>query len=163
MIKEIVSYNWLAVPLTFIMAFILTLLPMPDWTVWLRPAWVVLVLIYWVMAVPHRVNVGTAWCVGLFLDILNGTLMGEHALGITMVAYIVGRMHSRLRMFPLIQQGFCVFLLVLLYQFILFCIQGFIGNLPSSPLYWVSPVTSMLLWPWVFSLVRDCRYRFRVS
>lgn len=139
---------------TLIVAFLLTLLPMPGWAVWLRPAWVLMILIYWAMMDPERINVGIAWIVGIFLDVLEGTLLGEHALALTLVVYIVVRMYSRLRMFPLIQQGMSIFLLVLLYQFILFCIQGFLGALPSSWLYWSSSLTSMLLWPWVYSILR---------
>ncbi len=155
--------NWLIIPVTFLIAFILMLLPMPDWTAWLRPAWVLMVLIYWTMTAPHQVNLGIAWIVGVMMDLLNGTLLGEHALALTIVTYLVVRMHARLRMFPLLQQGLSVFLLVLLYQFILFCIQGFIGELPSSWLYWLSAMTSMVLWPWVFNMIRDGRRRFRAA
>lgn len=157
------SQSVMIIPITFIVALMLTLLPMPVWTVWLRPAWVLLVLIYWIMTTPYQVNLGIAWLLGIVLDILNGTLLGEHALALTLVTYIVARMHSRLRMFPLWQQGFCVFLLVLLYQFVLFCVQGFLGELPQSWLYWSASVTSMLLWPWIFSILRDLRYRFKVT
>jgi len=113
-----------------------------------------MVLIYWGMMVPERVNVGIAWILGLILDVLEGTLLGEHALALTIVVFLVVRMHTRLRMFPLLQQGISVFFLVLIYQLILFCIQGFIGMLPNSWLYWSSSLTSMLLWPWVFSIMR---------
>lgn len=154
---------WLAVSLSLIVAIILTLLPMPDWTVWFRPAWVLMVLIYWIIIYPYRVNVGTAWFVGILMDVLNGTLLGEHALALTMVAYFVARMHSQLRMYPLIQQGLWVFMFVLMYQFILFCVQGFIGELPKTWLYWSSSATSMLLWPWVFTIMRDFGRRFKLA
>jgi rod shape-determining protein MreD len=157
------SQSWFIIPLTFLLAFILTLLPMPEWTVWLRPAWVVMVVLYWIIMMPHRVNVGTAWLAGIFLDVLNGTLLGEHALALTIVAYPAAKINSRLRMFPLLQQGFVICLLVLLYQSVLFCVQGFLGQLPSTWLFWSPPITSMLLWPWVSSIIRDCRRRFRVA
>jgi len=147
--------SWFVIPITFIVAFMLTLLPMPNWAVWLRPAWVLMVLIFWVMAAPDQVSVGAAWIAGIILDILLGSLLGEHALALTIVTFIVVRMYSRLRMFPLLQQGLSIFLLVLLYQFILFCIQGFIGSSPNSWLYWSSSLTSMLLWPWVYSILRS--------
>jgi rod shape-determining protein MreD len=154
--------NWFLIPTTFLVAFMLMLLPMPDWTVWLRPAWVLLVLIYWLTVMPYRINLGTAWIIGLCLDVLNGTLLGEHAFALTIVSYLVVRIHHRFRMFSLVQQGIFVLGFVLLYQFILFCIQGFIGELPRSWLYWSSSFTSMLLWPWVFVIMHDCRRRFRV-
>ncbi len=155
--------NWVAISITFIGALVLTLLPMPDWTVWMRPAWVLLVLIYWAMDVPYRVSVGSAWFLGIILDLLNGTLLGEHALALTIVVYIVVKMHSRFRMFSLLQQGLIIFVLVLLYQFILYCVQGFLGELPRGWLYWSSSLTSMLLWPWVYSIMRDYRRRFKVT
>ncbi len=154
--------HWLVITLTFIIAFILTLLPMPDWTVWLRPAWVLLVLIYWLTITPYRVNLGVAWLLGLSLDIFNGTLLGEHALALTVTGYLVLRIHTRFRMFPLMQQGLFVLLFVLLYQMIIFGIQGFVGDLPKTWLYWLSSITSMVLWPWVFVIMHDCRRRFRV-
>lgn len=156
-------HNWFAICTTLLIALILALLPMPDWTTWLRPAWVLLVLIYWAMVIPARVSVGTAWIMGLLMDLLYGTLLGEHALAYTIVVYCVSRMHIRLRMYPMLQQGFTILLFVLMYQFILYCVQGFIGDVPSSPLYWLSAVTSMLLWPWLFVLMRDCRRWFRVA
>lgn len=156
-------HNWFVISITLLIAIILAVLPMPEWTVWLRPAWVLLVLIYWAMVVPTKVSVGVAWTTGLVMDLMCGTLLGEHALGFTVVIYFVSRMHIRLRMYPMLQQGFSVFAFVILYQFIIYCIQGFIGELPSSRLYWTSSVTSMLLWPWLFVLMRDCRRWFKVA
>lgn len=155
-------HSWMAIIVTLIIALILAVLPMPAWAVWFRPAWVLMVMIYWSMMVPYRVGVGMAWFMGLIVDLLNGSLLGEHALAFTVVVYFVSRMHIRLRMYPLLQQGFSVFVFVFLYQFILFCIQGFIGELPQSHLYWLSSVTSMLLWPWLFVILRDYRRWFKV-
>jgi rod shape-determining protein MreD len=146
------------IAMTLIAAFILTLLPMPSWAVWLRPAWVLMVLVYWAIAIPEQINIGIAWVTGIFLDVLQGTLLGEHAFALTIVIYLVTRMYSRLRMFPLLQQGLSILLFVLLYQFILFCIQGFLGSLPHGWLYWSSSLTSMLVWPWIFNLLRGQMY-----
>jgi rod shape-determining protein MreD len=154
---------WIAVPVTVLFALVLTLLPMPEWTVWLRPAWVMMVLIYWSMTSPQHVNVGTAWTVGIILDVLNGTLLGEHALALVIVTYFVVRMHSQLRVYPILQQAIWVFLFVLLYQFVLFCVQGFLGELPKTWLYWSSSATSMLLWPWVYTIMRDYRRRLKLA
>ncbi len=146
--------NGYVIPLSILIAFILTLLPIPSWAVWLRPAWVLMILIYWTIAVPERVNIGVACMMGIFLDVLEGTLLGEHAFALIVVISLVSRMYTRLRMFPMLQQGGTIFLLVLLYQFILFCIQGFVGTLPNSWLYWSCSLTSMLLWPWVCTILR---------
>lgn len=157
------SHSGFVVTMTLLAGLMLTLLPMPDWAVWIRPAWVLLIVIYWCLYLPYRVNVGTAWVMGLMLDVLSGTLLGEHALAMTIVIYIVTRMDARMRMFPLAQQGMSVLILVLLYQAIIYCVQGFIGQLPPTWLYWAGSVSSMLLWPWVFSLLKDCHQRFKVA
>lgn len=149
--------------MTLLIALILALLPMPGWMIWLKPAWVLLVLIYWAMVTPARVGVGVAWLTGLMVDLLNGSLLGEHALAYTVVIYFVSRMYIRLRMYPMLQQGLSILFFVLLYQFILFCIQGFIGQLPGSNLYWLSSITSMLLWPWLYVLMRDYRRLLKLS
>jgi rod shape-determining protein MreD len=156
-------HSRITVLITLIIALVLALLPMPGWTVWVRPAWVLMVLIYWSMVRPYQVGVGVAWVMGLVVDLLNGTLLGEHALAYTVVIYLVSRMSIRLRMYPMLQQGLSVLFFVLLYQFILYCIQGFIGQLPVSHLYWLSSITSLLLWPWLFVLMRDCSRRFKVA
>ncbi len=156
-------HSFIAILSTLLVALILALLPMPDWTIWLRPAWVLMILIYWSMMTPYQVSVGMAWIIGLLVDLLNGTLLGEHALAFTIVIYFVSKMYIRLRMYPLMQQGMTILFFVLMYQFVLYCVQGFIGELPSSNLYWLSSVTSMLLWPWLFVLMRDFRRWFKVA
>lgn len=156
-------HSLFAIIISLLMALMLALLPMPDWTVWLRPSWVLLVLIYWAIIMPYRVSVGIAFVMGIVVDLLSGSLLGEHALALTMIIYLVTRLYIRLRLYPLLQQGLSIFVFVLLYQFILFCIQGFVGNLPASHLYWLSSLTSVLLWPWLFVLMRDyCRW-FKVA
>lgn len=148
-------YSWSKISGSILIAFILALLPLPDWALWLRPAWILLVLIYWTMMTPHQVGVGIAWIIGIGADLLQGTTLGEHAFAYTIVTYFVSRFSIRLRMYPLIQQWLSVFIFVTLYQFIIYCVQGFIGNLPSSPLYWLASVTSILVWPWLYFLLRD--------
>ncbi len=136
---------------------------MPAWTIWLRPAWVLLVLIYWAMTPLYYLGMGTAWMTGLIVDLLTGTVLGEHALAFTIIIYLVSHMAIRLRMYPLLQQGLSILSFVFLYQFILYCIQGFLGELPTSHLYWLSSLTSVLLWPWLFVLMRDFQRWFKMA
>lgn len=156
-------HKWLTIFISLFFAMVLALLPMPDWTVWLRPAWVLLILIYWAMILPQHINVGAAWTMGLVVDLLTDTMLGEHALAYTVIIYLVTRIHLRLRIYPMLQQGISILFFMLLYQFILYCSQGFIGHLPQSNLYWLSSFTSMLLWPWLFILMRDYRRWLKVA
>lgn len=148
---------------SFLIALLMSILPLPNLVNLLWPQWLVLVVIYWVLALPHRVNLGIAWLLGLLLDGLYGSILGEHALALTIVAFIVERLHRQIRMFPLPQQAMSVFALVFIYQLILLWIQGMLGLLTNDIyLFWVSALTSMLFWPWVFFILRAARRRFSV-
>ena len=100
------------VVVSFIIALLLTILPLPDWAAPYRPDWVLLVLIYWCMALPERIGVGTGWVMGLLLDVINGVLLGLHALAFSVVAYLAMLLHRRIRVFPLWQQALTVLILV---------------------------------------------------
>lgn len=149
--------------ISFVIALILTELPLPTWAAVWRPAWIALVLIYWCMAVPQRVGVGVGWSLGLILDLLLGTLLGQHALGLSIVAFVTHKLHQRVRVLPLWQQGISVFALVLLYQMLVMWVNGIQGR-PIDPwAYWAAPLTSTVLWPWTFVVLRDVRRKYRVS
>lgn len=152
---------------SFILAMMLTMVPMPSWMPsWvdsLRPEWATMVLIYWCMALPQRVGVGIGWVVGLFLDVIHGALLGQYAMALAVVAYITISLHQRLRIYPIMQQALIVLLLILLQQLLVIWVKGFIGQSPDSLLYWMPSLTSMLLWPWLFLLLRDVRRQYRVN
>ncbi|MCW8944914.1 MAG: rod shape-determining protein MreD [Sedimenticola sp.] len=153
----------LVVVSTFCVALLLTILPLPDWAQMLRPQWYTLVLIYWVLALPQRVGVAVGWITGILVDVLSGTLLGQHALSLALIAYIVFEMHLRIRLFPLWQQSLTILILLLLEKLISLWVIGAVAQ-PAPPLtYWVPPLVGMLLWPWIYIVLRDLRRKFQVS
>jgi rod shape-determining protein MreD len=148
--------------LTFVVALLLTIVPLPEWARYARPDWVGLVLIYWCLALPDRVGVITGWFAGLLVDLVTGTILGQHALSLTIVAYLTQRLHQRIRLFPILQQAFTVMILLILHQLLALWISRIIGR-PGAPWYfWAPSLLGMLLWPVVFVLLRNIRHRFRV-
>ncbi len=141
----------------------LDVMPLPEWAVDARPAWIALVLIYWCMALPERVGIGIAWVLGLLLDVLEGTLLGQHALGLVVIAYITLQTHRRVRVFPLLQQAVLVGLLLLLYLLLALWVMGIVGRPIGQWSYWLPALTSMVLWPWIFIVLRDLRRKYNVS
>ena len=152
----------LVIMTTFVLALLLTALPMPEPMALWRPAWVALVLVYWCMAAPERVGVGVGWTAGLFLDGMTGTLLGQHALGLSVVAYVAHRTHRRVRVLPPWRQGIPVFGLVFLYQALVLWSNGIRGIPVMPPAYWTLPLVSALWWPWVFVVLRAVRRRYAV-
>lgn len=149
--------------LTLMVGYLLTIMPMPDWAQIFRPQWVALILIYWCMALPDRVGVGVGFITGLLLDVLVGTLLGQHALGLSVVAFLALRLHLRVRVMPLRQQVFTIFILLLVERLLALWSTGAAGYPTPSLWYWMTPFVSMLLWPWIYLLLRKVRRRFRVS
>ncbi len=156
---SITLQNLVIIVFSLLLALIVNILPLPNWLQMIWPQWLLLLLIYWVITVPYRVNIGIAWLLGLMLDGFYNTLLGEHALAFSVVAYLAYRFHRQILMFPVLQQAMCVFFLVLIYQALLVWIQGILGLLNNVYFFWLSALTSMLLWPWLFILLRGYRQR----
>jgi rod shape-determining protein MreD len=154
--------TWVIV-VSLLFAVVLTILPLPDWAAWARPLWVLMVLIYWVLALDNRVGVGVAWCMGILLDILGGTLLGEHALAMGIVIYIVAKLQRQIRVAPLMQQCFIIFLLGTLYLGIIYITLRVSNRLPGTWMYGLPILITTLLWPWLFIILRDFRRRFKVT
>ncbi|HET6656022.1 MAG TPA: rod shape-determining protein MreD [Gammaproteobacteria bacterium] len=154
--------SWVVL-LTLAVALMLSIWQLPAAVTPFWPRWVVLVVIYWCLALPQRIGIGIAWLAGLLLDVLSGTMLGEHALALALVAFLVLKVHLQVRVFPLWQQTLTVALLVVMYEFVLFWADGAVG-LPSQPLVrWLPVVTSLLIWPWLMGLLRFLRRRYRVA
>ena len=148
---------------TFLAAIVLSIMPIPHWAEPFRPDWVALVLLYWCLATPDRVGVGTGWTVGLVLDVLYGSLLGQHALAKSVLAFIVLKIHLQVRMFPRWQQGVTVFVLIGISHLLLLWIKGATNQAPSTWTYWVPSIISALIWPWVFIILRDLRRRANLN
>lgn len=151
------------IALTFIIALFLVVFPLPDIARPFRPEFATLVVIYWCMALPSRVNIGIAWIVGLFIDVLTGTLLGQHAIAMAIVAFVTVKLHKQIRVYPTWQQSLSVFTLVALGQLLVVWIKGIAGDSPQTWQYWAPSFTSALVWPWVFIILRDMRRKFRIS
>jgi len=131
---------------SLLVAFGLSLLPLPTFTLPFIPDWVLLVVLYWMIYLPHRIGFGVAWLTGLLADVLTNSLLGEHALASVLVAYVALKFCRRIRNFSAWQQMILIGLLVAIYRAILFWIQGMIQQ-PLNYSYWFPVATGMLLWP----------------
>ncbi|HJN50070.1 MAG: rod shape-determining protein MreD [Pseudomonadales bacterium] len=161
------SHGLWVVALSFLLAFVLSVISLPDFFPaafsYARPEWVAMVLIYWVIATPHRIGITVAWSCGLVVDLLRGSLLGQHGLALIVVAYIASSLYQRMRMFPTWQQGAIVFAIVGLSQLIIYWIDNISGIDNWSLLYLLPSVVSALLWPSVYASLRAARRRFNVS
>jgi rod shape-determining protein MreD len=133
--------------LTAVVALILTVLPLPHWLDVARPAFLVLTVLYWSVNAPRAGGLAFGFFAGLMLDVFQGPVLGEHALALSLITYIAVREHQRIRSKPAIQQALIVLAALLMYEVVLFMIDGWTGHPVTSPLRWVHPFTGAVIWP----------------
>jgi rod shape-determining protein MreD len=127
-----------------------------------RPLWPALFLSYWVLALPHRVGMVGAWCLGLVLDVLTGALLGQNALILTLTIFLVLSLQRRLQMFPMWQQSLVLLVVFGLAQLVQLWLNALTGNRPPTLAFVLPALISALLWPWVFAILRGLQQRFAI-
>jgi rod shape-determining protein MreD len=147
---------WL-LPVSVLAALLLGLLPLPAWLQPFRPYWLALVIAYWLIEEPERIGLGIAFIAGLAADLAFGGLLGEQALRLTVLAFIVQRFRSQLRFFPIPQQALAIGGLLLNDRVVSAAVHLAIGE-PQLPwAYWWAPLLGMLLWAPLFLLLDGLR------
>ena len=153
------SRNGFIIILTLLFAMVLMMLPMPEFIRYFRPEFVVMTLIYWAMALPHRVGIGVAWCVGLFMDVIMGDVLGIMAFSYAFAVYMIARFHLQLRQYPLWQQALTIFSVVLVVDLVAIVT----AKVELNWLLWMPVLTSTLMWPVMYAVLRKIRRTFQVS
>ena len=153
--------RWRIVLLLLFCAALMSL-PLPDWLVAFRPPLATMAVIYWTMMWPRQINLGSAWLVGLLLDVLQGDTLGQHAFSITLVCFLTLRFYLQIRIFPLWQLSATVLALLCMEAFVLFWIDGMVGNPPVGLALMSQAVTGAVLWPIFMAMMDRIRERLEM-
>ncbi|MGC9423054.1 MULTISPECIES: rod shape-determining protein MreD [Vibrio] len=148
---------------SFLLALVVQTIPWPGTLDLLRPSWLLLVTCYWVMALPHRVNVGTAFTLGLFWDLLLGSTLGIRGMMMSIIIYLVAMNFLVLRNMALWQQAIIIALLAMGLEVLIFFGEYLIQDVAFNPLSLWSGVISCILWPWMFLLLRRVRRHWHIK
>jgi rod shape-determining protein MreD len=116
-------------------------------------------VLYWSIMIPRAGGVLLGYAGGLALDVFQGSLLGEHALALAFVTYLAIRLHLLMRAKPLFEQSLFVFAALMVYEFLLWVIEGWSGHPLTTPTRWVHAFTGGLIWPLVVGILG----RFRTS
>lgn len=118
---------------------------------WGRAAWtadfLALVLVFWTIHQPQRVGIGFAFVFGIFVDVHQGALLGQHALSYTVLSFFAIAIHRRLLWFNVPSQAFQVFPLFAAAHAIELSVRLLAGGAFPGFLILLSPVFESLLWP----------------
>lgn len=132
--------------LTLFLAYLMLLLPWSNRLTLIMPDFPLVVLIYWMVRAPQLCNIGTAWLVGLFVDLATGGVFGQHAWAYTVSAFFTVMYQRRLVLFSGFQHFLYVFLMLLIAQVILLILRTFAGVPFVGLIYFVPSFTGVLLW-----------------
>ena len=134
------------IALTLIAALMLNLLPWSGAWLWIKPDFVALVVLYWCIEQPRKVGFVSAWMMGLFMDVADGTLLGQHALAYSILAYAGIVLHRRVRMFSGTSQVVHVFVLLLMNDLIVLAIRLAAGAEFPGMQYFIGSFVASALW-----------------
>lgn len=146
-----------------VLALLLAVYPLPLSWRWWRPEFVLLVVIYWVFVLPNNTSLTLVWCLGLIQDLIEGTPLGQHALGLVIVTYIGIQSYRRVRNYALWQQCGWVFVLVGISQLTSNWVYSMAGGTVSGVYFLYPAITSALLWPLCHFGFESLRHHYRIS
>lgn len=140
--------------LAILLALVLTIIPLPELLIGIRPPWVLLLALYLEFYMPDEFSIVLLLTVGLVLDVLLSTVLGEHAFALSLVTWIANSKARRFSLFTIGQQMALIGFFCLVYQLIILIIDGSLGYKTGFLMPIGSALISVLLWPWV-RLVAD--------
>ena len=147
---------------TVLVGMMLTILALPRWAVWYQPTWVFMILLFWIITIPYQVGIEIAFIIGLLLDLLIRTILGQHALLLTCLAYFFIRFQTLVHSLPTWQETILVLIVMVVYLIFQYWIMIIAGFSPLAGKYWMSLASTTFLWPWLRFLLTDYQHRFKL-
>jgi rod shape-determining protein MreD len=132
-----------------VLALAASIVPLPDAIELFRPDFVALTVLWFCLLSPRLLGLSYAWCAGLALDGFKGVLLGQHALTLTVIAYLASKLRLQVRAFPPLQQSAVILALLWLHEFLLFWLDGVAGHAVTDWRRWLSVPVSAACWPLV--------------
>jgi rod shape-determining protein MreD len=145
--------------LTLLTALALQIVVLPDSIAAGRPMWLALIVSYWSMKAPNLPVLVAAWTLGLASDVLFNTVLGQHALGLVALAFVIRRLRPVLMMFPLWQSTLALIPAWVAYAFLMFWIDGLMRHPADPMLRWLPVLSTTFAWPIVTGLLGAVRSR----
>jgi len=142
------------ISLTLTAALLLNLLPWSGYWLWVKPDFVALVVLYWCIEQPRKMGFVAAWLLGMFMDVADGTLFGQHALAYTILAYAGIVLHRRVRMFAVTPQALHIIPLLLLNDLIIVSVRVIGGADFPGWHYFIGSFVAGALWPPLGALLK---------
>jgi len=140
--------------ISILLALVFSFVPLRGPAGFWRPLLLMLVVVYWLLAEPHRLGIGFAWLCGLLHDLLTGGIPGQQALALAVCAYVLQLSGQRLRHFSLWHHTVLVALLATLHQLVVVFVNLVLGRDAQHWYMFYAIASTTLLWPLAARLLR---------
>ncbi len=122
-----------------------------------RPDFVALALLYWNIHQPRQSGMSLAFVSGIIMDVVNTSIMGQHALVYCVITFFALLFYRQLRMFGIFRQIPAVLWILLLAQTLLLIIGTLTGTYSPDWRILLASLSGALIWPFVAILLTSLR------
>ena len=143
-----------AIAIGLCLALLMWILPLRSELAFWRPPFVLLLVTYWLFRQPQDYGVVFAWLVGLAVDLLFGEILGQHALAMSVAAYLVMSQQHRTHHFRILYQSVFVAVVVLAYEVVLLSVRLAVEDIDAVLPVFYSVLSSALVWPLLYTILQ---------
>ena len=147
--------------LSIFLGLILTLMFLPVG--YMAPEWLLLMNIYWAIALPTNNKLLLAFVSGYLVDILYGQVLGLTSLTYVIFIYIILRLYNSLRYMTVSQQMVVISFFILIKQHFFVWSNSVLGIDSEYFDLMISAVISGILWLPIYYTLRYFRRKFQIS
>ena len=151
----------LIILITIIFGLFLTLITLPLG--YYAPEWMLLVVVYWAMAMPSNNKMILAFLSGIILDIVFGQALGVSSLFYVVLIYFILRLYNSLRYMTIAQQAVVLFFFIFIKQHLLVWLYYIIDRNIEYQALLIGSIISAFVWPLIYYTLRFVRRKFHIG
>ena len=151
----------LIILITIIFGLFLTLITLPLG--YYAPEWMLLVVVYWAIAMPSNNKMILAFLSGIILDIVFGQALGVSSLFYVVLIYFILRLYNSLRYMTIAQQAVVLFFFIFIKQHLLVWLYYIIDRNIDYQALLIGSIISAFVWPLIYYTLRFVRRKFHIG
>lgn len=133
--------------ISFLVMMLIDFIPLPVSSFYWLPEFTAMMLYYWLINRPQSVDIGTAFILGVLVDIGTASLLGQHALAYIFSSYVIIRARRQIILYNYGAQAILVAVALMVNESILAGVRWRFEYQFSGWLLFLSPLIGALLWP----------------
>jgi rod shape-determining protein MreD len=136
---------------SLLVALLLSMLPLGR-IAWM-PDFVALVLVFWSIHQPNRIGMGSAFFMGLLVDVHQSAMLGQHALAYTLLSFMALIVHRRLVWYSVFSQAIQILPMFAIAHALELLVRTIAGGVFPGYAIALAPVIEAALWPIVSAIL----------